>query len=308
MLEKLDVVNTNGIGMMNVMNVSNEINRRRSARDPLFKADNSDRCDLSKRLIVNSCGMESFIHLKRDNASNRPAGRTDYQIVYTKGGSLRYCENNRWNICNENTFLVFKPHEPQIYYYSMNEKASCYWIHFTGYDAGEILRYHGLEKRVNHLTSEPPHLSSFISKIIDEFLNPSENYQYVCACYLESFILNLGLALSKENIQKEKKNASISVIIKEMQETYWKNLPIEYYAAISGFSVNHFIKLFKEYTNQSPHNYLTELKIRKAENLILESEMSIGDIARKVGYDDPLYFSRVFKKYRGYSPSSLRKN
>ena len=294
--------------MMNVMSVSNEINRLRSARDPFFKTYNSDRCDLSKRLIVNSCGMENVIHLKKDNASNRPVGRADYQIVYVKGGRLRYCEHNRWNICNENTFLVFKPHEPQIYYYSATEKASCYWIHFTGYDAGAILQYHGLENRVNYLTSEPPHLSSSISKIIDEFSNPSENYQYVCACYLESFILNLGLALSKENIQKEKMNVSISVILKEMQETYWKNLPIEYYAAISGFSVNHFIKLFKEYTKHSPHSYMTELRIKEAENLILESEISIGDIAKKVGYDDPLYFSRVFKKYRGYSPSSLRKN
>ena len=289
------------------MSISNEINHINIARDPVFKSYNSDRCDLSKRLLVNSCGMENNIHLKKDNKSNRPGGRKDYQIIYVKKGCLRFYENNQWNICNQNSFMIFKPEEPQIYYYSASEATSCYWIHFTGYDAENFLKYHGLEKHINHLSSEPAHLSSAIFKIINEFLNPSEDYQYICACYLESFILNLGLALKKESQQKIKNDKSLSMAIKEIQETFNQNLPIEHYAAISGFSLNYFIKLFKEYTNYSPHNYITELRIRNAENLLLETEMNIIDIAKSVGYEDPLYFSRVFKKYRGYSPSSLRK-
>jgi transcriptional regulator GlxA family with amidase domain len=61
-----------------------------------------------------------------------------------------------------------------------------------------------------------------------------------------------------------------------------------------------------EYLKTSPQEYLINFRIEKACELMQANLLSIGDIARSVGYDDPLTFSKVFRKLKGVSPSKFR--
>ena len=72
------------------------------------------------------------------------------------------------------------------------------------------------------------------------------------------------------------------------------------------FNYDYVRKRFKQETGLSPLEYLTELRMRKAKSLLASIESCyITDIAHQCGYDDPLYFSRVFRKYNGISPKSF---
>ena len=66
-------------------------------------------------------------------------------------------------------------------------------------------------------------------------------------------------------------------------------------------------KLFREEVGDSPINYLIKVRLAKAKELIEESGLPIKAVAKKVGYDDAYHFSKLFKKYYGSPPSSLRK-
>ena len=70
-------------------------------------------------------------------------------------------------------------------------------------------------------------------------------------------------------------------------------------------------KLFKKKMGVTPHEYLTGLRIKKARVLLSTTcsrELTVSEIAHLCGYDDPLYFSRTFKKYQGISPAIFRRN
>lgn len=72
------------------------------------------------------------------------------------------------------------------------------------------------------------------------------------------------------------------------------------------FHYDYIRKLFKKETGLSPLEYMTELRMRKAKSLLTAScskNCSVAEIAYQCGYDDPLYFSRVFRKYNGICPS-----
>ncbi len=71
-------------------------------------------------------------------------------------------------------------------------------------------------------------------------------------------------------------------------------------------SVSWFARVFKRHTGTSPQQYLINVRINKAKELLVSSTYNISKIAEIVGYYNPLYFSRVFKKHTGCSPSEYR--
>lgn len=68
----------------------------------------------------------------------------------------------------------------------------------------------------------------------------------------------------------------------------------------------YFSELFKKEFNVNFKKYLTELRIEKAKLYFMETEYKISDIAARVGYDDPGYFSQVFKKHTGQTPRQFK--
>ena len=75
-----------------------------------------------------------------------------------------------------------------------------------------------------------------------------------------------------------------------------------------GYSDAYFSKLFKQYFNQNFTAYLTEYRIKKAKELLGNTNNSIKDISRMVGYTDSNYFAKIFKRIVGEIPSKYREN
>jgi len=68
----------------------------------------------------------------------------------------------------------------------------------------------------------------------------------------------------------------------------------------------YFIKLFKELLGQTPYDYLTEVRINTSKRLLFESEMSMSEVAKEVGYQDQNNFIKLFKKRTGMTPLKFR--
>ena len=79
-------------------------------------------------------------------------------------------------------------------------------------------------------------------------------------------------------------------------------------ASYVGMSGNYFISLYKEVTGQGFWDYVTGLRIRRATELLVTTDDTIGNIARAIGYKNEYHFSRKFKEITGNSPSQYRKS
>jgi len=86
----------------------------------------------------------------------------------------------------------------------------------------------------------------------------------------------------------------------------YSNLSVEELAKLSHMSLSSFKREFKKQFNDSPSHYINTEKLKKAKKLLALSDLSISDVAFEVGYNDPLYFTRLFKKREGTSPSAYR--
>lgn len=85
-----------------------------------------------------------------------------------------------------------------------------------------------------------------------------------------------------------------------------KNLPVAALAAIAGLSPTHFSRAFKNSTGVAPHHYLTRQRVEKAARLLIESELSMAEIAQAVGFSDQSHFTRCFTRLIGTTPGAYR--
>ena len=91
------------------------------------------------------------------------------------------------------------------------------------------------------------------------------------------------------------------------EEHYNEDISIEQYAASRSMSTSWFSRSFRSATGTSPMQYILQIRIRNAQTLLETTDDSISNIASIVGYDNPLYFSRLFSRAKGVSPTGYRK-
>ncbi|MEF2967876.1 response regulator [Paenibacillus sp. M1] len=111
---------------------------------------------------------------------------------------------------------------------------------------------------------------------------------------------------SKESQSKENIQSVIAKTREYIANNYHKDLSIEEVADIADLSISHFCLLFKQVTGYTFLEYLTQCRIEKAKYILKNSQVKVYQIAPLVGYQDPRYFTQVFKKVTGKTPSEYR--
>lgn len=109
-----------------------------------------------------------------------------------------------------------------------------------------------------------------------------------------------------DNVSEVNARSKMQMAVRYIREHFNENIAVNDLAERYGMSPNYFSSVFKKEMKQSPVNYITELRMKKAMELLEHSEMSVVDIAKKVGYEEGQYFFRVFKKYAGMTPLNYR--
>lgn len=92
---------------------------------------------------------------------------------------------------------------------------------------------------------------------------------------------------------------------KFIQENFTAKITIEEITAASNLSASHFRKLFGQTYGMSPMQYVTYLRINRARDLLASGEFNVSESAVLSGYDDVFYFSSLFKKKTGFTPSQI---
>lgn len=112
----------------------------------------------------------------------------------------------------------------------------------------------------------------------------------------------------RENVKNFDEQTTIKYLREYVENNYTFDISMQEVAEDMGYSDAYFSKLFKQYFNQNFTAYLTEYRIKKAKELLIDTNNSIKDISRMVGYEDSNYFAKIFKRIVGEIPSKFREN
>lgn len=154
-------------------------------------------------------------------------------------------------------------------------------------------------------------LLDLIGSFQQEMMNYGDTYQKMILSLSTQIVFQLLRDLEEEPAAANKKtgrdNPYISEAISLMQQYYSTNISINDISNLIYLSPCHFKRVFKEYTGQTPHRYLMDIRFGKARELMKNSEYSIEDIARQCGFVNPGHFTVAFKRATRLSPSEYRK-
>ena len=206
--------------------------------------------------------------------------------------------------------VLYRPKEPQKYEYYGNEQTEVYWVHFTGSDVTNILYSYGLtkDKKIFYCGSDLEYKNHFRA-MIQELQMCKEYFPEMLEMHLRQILIKLHRYFN--SVSKADNNQIAQDIDDAMiyfSEHYNENICIECYAKEHHMSTSWFIRNFKQYTGSTPMQYILSKRIYNATALLQNEHYNITEIATIVGYDNPLYFSRIFKKIQGISPKEYRKN
>lgn len=239
----------------------------------------------------------------------RPGGSAQFILIYCIDGKGEIKLGDKSYDLAADHFFIIPSGISHSYHSDEKDPWSIYWIHFTGSKASLFSRYGcqciSIERGVASRSNDRINLfTEIFQNLYCGFSNETLEYVNLCLTYLlASFTHLIPFQLIKHTIEKDPVARSINF----MMENLGGKLNLNEIALKTALSVSHYSRLFQNRTGHSPIDYFIQLKIQRACQLLDNSELIIADISRETGFEDQFYFSRMFRKVMGMSPSEYRK-
>ncbi|MBR5535024.1 MAG: helix-turn-helix transcriptional regulator [Clostridia bacterium] len=264
--------------------------------------------DKSKDLIVTSAGTY-HVKKKKRVPTLRPKGRIDYQLVYIAAGKAHFYFDGKDTVVPAGHMVVYVPREEQKYEYFGEDKTEAYWVHFTGSNVKGIMRHFDIPFNENYFYSgSSEEYKMLFNSMIHELRTRSVHYEEM----IEMNLRQLFMTIQRTRIERKPQintfaQAEVSYAKKYFFEHYSEDINISDFAQSRLMSVSWFMRNFKQVTGMSPMQYILNLRIENAQMLLETTSYSVNEISSIVGYENQLYFSRLFKKMKGVAPTEYRK-
>ena len=233
----------------------------------------------------------------------------EYQLLYlTEGEGVFHSATVKEDRLREGDLFLLFPGEWHSYHPNPKTGWKSYWIGFKGRNMDDRVRAGFLSP------TKPIYHVGFSDSIVRLYKNAYDAAieEAAYSQQLMAGLVNLliGMMYSKErNIQLSRNQTHVDMISRarlRIREALESSLSIHQVAEEMGVSYSNFRKLFKEYTGISPAIYQQDLRLQRAKELLSTTDMSIKEIAYRLDFESPDYFSAKFKVKTGRRPSELR--
>jgi len=240
---------------------------------------------------------------------DREEGADEHILIFCVDGRGWYeIDGERYSL-EPRQALVIPRGVPHIYYADEANPWSIHWVHFMGTQA-DFFVYH-LPIGENKIIVDPeaaPALEQLFKECYESFIGGFVLYRLI---YCSQILHHLLGMLFFNNIlfsPMQRKNGFLNLesTLKFLHGNIHRKLSLDEMAEHAGLSVSHFSFLFKQKTGYSPTNYFINVKLQRACAMLSLEDKTINEIAYEIGYEDPYYFSRIFKKVIGASPQNYR--
>ncbi|MBO5292226.1 MAG: AraC family transcriptional regulator [Lachnospiraceae bacterium] len=260
----------------------------------------------SSDLYLGYCGAEKCM----PGHSFGPTERTLYVIHFVRGGKGRFCIGGREYEITEGEAFLIPPGETTYYEADAEQPWEYWWIGFHGIKAYEYILNTGFDQHTPVMRVEG------MDQIIQCINNMLEAHQLTIANDLrrKSELMKALALLIEENGRRQKETAGYdypgAVYVKQAVDYltyhYHERVKINELADYIGINRCYLTNSFKKQLGMSPQEYLVRLRMDKAASLIRNTGLPVSEIAARVGYEDPLAFSKIFRQKYGVSPRKWR--
>lgn len=221
---------------------------------------------------------------------------------------LHFCINgegtfNDEKVTDKNYFLI-TPFTKINYFPNPNDKWQYFWLIMGGPRCKSALKKYGFRTTTgvgeyDYKDKLLPLLESCFPDVFEPLGEDALDY-----CFKMIFSYNRANGKTADSGEPKRKHFNDAV--------HFINL--KYHSGITPASVSKYVKLeekylcalFKEFCNTSTQQYINNLRITKSKQLLIQTDLSISEVAYSVGINDSLYFSRFFKKHVGVSPKEFK--
>jgi AraC family transcriptional regulator of arabinose operon len=244
----------------------------------------------------------------RGHYTYRKKGLPENFLFYCVDGAGWYQIGDKRSEVGPNQFFVLPQNVEHAYASTEDNPWTIYWVHFGG---ESLSRFNGLQAVQKHF--KPFYIKSS-GEIITMFSRmykalelgySTDNLIFANLClphFLSLFIYN-----SKHTaVHPTDKMDVVDSAILYMQEKINENISLQDLSSHYNYSASRFSSLFKQKTGYAPIDYFIQMKMQKASQQLDFSSSSVKDIALSMGFEDPYYFSKRFRKIIGLSPKQYR--
>lgn len=229
----------------------------------------------------------------------------NYLLIYCVKGRGKLSISSGHRDVTAGDLIILPAGMPHAYSASADDPWSVYWVHFDGRLAQTYSDFLAIEQPIVSIGKLPSLIAEF------ESLLALRHSSYVLTPFVHgSNLLKSLLTGLAVNIARTRQGGGmdLTVLAGLMQRRLSGELDLEDLAKVAHLSKFHFIRRFRQLTGNTPIQYFIHLKMQHACRLLDSSEDPIKRIAAAVGYEDPYYFSRIFKRVIGVSPQHYRES
>ena len=262
---------------------------------------------LGKELHITDIGyypQAGFHYMARQKEEAR-----QFVLIYCVEGRGWFEVEGRQEKIGPHQFFILPKGKAHTYGSSESAPWTIYWIHFDGEKASFFAN--GFDRPTDIL----PNFNSRIEerlRLFEEIFNTlskgysPNNLYYAITCLFHFLGSMKFLGEYRENGPAPQRIDAIDEVIHFMRENLERKLSVSDIARHAGLSASHLSALFQKKTGYSPLRYLIHLRIQEACHYLDSTDMKIVQICPKIGIEDSFYFTRIFTKVMGMSPTEYR--
>jgi AraC-like DNA-binding protein len=233
----------------------------------------------------------------------------EFQINYVTHGSGIYESMDARYPVHPGSLMIIRP---GIWHRYRPEAKSGWVENYVGFDGPIPRELFGQRRpwalRPVHTIGNREEFIDTYFKIFEIVLEERPGFQQVASGMIMKLLGYMVSFEKQRNFTGKRVERIIREACFEIRENVSRPLDFKDYAERHQIGYSYFRKMFKQYTGVAPARYQLDLKIRQAREMLVSTDRSIKEIAFALGFHSIHYFSRIFKKKTGISPSELRKN
>ena len=259
--------------------------------------------DTKKDLTLIGCGYEQC----PPDFMYGPCVRNFYILHYVVNGKGYYKSNDKVYTLKKGDIFAIFPDEVISYWADKDDPWLFCWIILGGKDAKELYSKVNISHKniVFHLSND-----TFVTSVtrLLEYTSLNKNtpsQMRLISCILECFSA-IEDSLLEKLMPPSRKKTYVNLAISFMEYHYTEGINITEIAKYIGLERSYFYRVFKEETGITPEQFLMNLRIERAKNLI-QKNLEFKEIPSAIGLKDIYHFSNMFKKITGITPSQYRK-
>jgi len=239
----------------------------------------------------------------------RPKGCKEHiLIVCTKGKG--WCEiNGKRQLVQAHQALLVPRNTTHIYGADKKNPWTIHWLHFLGSEADYYAACLPPKDYLVPVTSScEKELLTLFQKAYTTVAHEYSQARLICLSQIARHLLSTLFFHNRaySSIHRSTTRHDLRDIIAYMIDHASEPLTLVELARHAGMSARTFSRLFQHQTGITPMQYVIQQRIRSACNLLVDAPLTIHEIAHRVGYEDPYFFSRIFSQEMGLSPSQYR--